>query len=233
MDDKPKVLLAEDDQNLGHLLIEFLEAKGFAPYWVKNGKEALEALDGFNPGIVILDVMMPEMDGFTAAEGIRKKDAQVPIIFLTAKSDILDKSLGFELGADDYLTKPFSMQELVMRIQAVLRRAGQHEPANGADQLEMRIGDFFFKYSTRELAHKGEIKKLTTKEADLLKLLAAKNGNLLPREEALQSIWGDDSWFNGRSMDVFISKLRKYLKQDTRIEILNVHGLGFKLLVKD
>ena len=227
MSEKIKILLAEDDNNLGSLLDSFIKAKGYEVELARNGKIALERFNEGNFQFVILDVMMPEMDGFTVAKEIRAVDSKVPILFLTAKTMKEDKLEGFALGADDYLTKPFSMEELVARIEAILKRTNTDEkPLN----TSYTIGKFSFDPETRMLRIGDEENKLTTKENHLLKLLAKNKNEVLDRQAALRSIWGDDNYFNGRSMDVYIAKLRKILKADDSIEIMNVHGRGFKLI---
>jgi len=227
MSDKIKILLAEDDNNLGSLLDSFIKAKGYDVELARNGKIALEKFNEGNFQFVILDVMMPEMDGFTVAKEIRSVDTKVPILFLTAKTMKEDKLEGFALGADDYLTKPFSMEELVARIEAILKRTSNtDQPIN----TTYTIGKFSFDPETRMLRNGENENKLTTKENHLLKLLAKNKNEVLDRQAALRSIWGDDNYFNGRSMDVYIAKLRKILKEDESIEIMNVHGRGFKLI---
>lgn len=224
---KLKVLLAEDDSNLSTLLEEYLSLKGFDVSLFNDGRSAL---DGFREGqydICLLDVMMPKLDGFGLAKEIRKINKEVPIIFLTAKSMKEDKIEGFDLGADDYITKPFSMEELLARVKAVLRRTSR-----GNDEPEPSIykfGKFEFDYDHQLLHINGDEKKLTTKESELLRMLCKYKNRVLEREEALNSIWGNDSYFTARSMDVFITKLRKYLKADPNIQIINIHGTGYKL----
>lgn len=225
-----KLLIAEDDSNLGDLLNEYLQAKSFETTLTRNGKEALEAFRGEHFDLCIFDVMMPEKDGFTLAKDVQKINPEVPIIFLTAKSMKEDKIEGFKLGADDYLTKPFSMEELLLRIQAILRRTKKEREEQKQEEFE--IGDFHFNSKLQELTINGEMQKLTSKENDLLRLLALNLNDVLDRSHALNRIWGDDSYFNSRSMDVYITKLRKYLRPDEKLEIVNVHGKGFKLLVK-
>lgn len=229
--DKIKILLAEDDANLGKILKTYLEAKGFEVDLFVNGEEALL---GFHKNteyqILVLDVMMPIMDGFTLAENIRKTDKVIPIIFLTAKSLEEDKLKGFSMGGDDYITKPFNMELLLARINAIVRRINNVYDEK-VEKTDYTIGDFVFEYNHQRLIYKGTTQKLTSKEADLLKLLCEHTNEVLDRRIALNRIWKDDSYFNARSMDVYITKLRKYLKQDSRIQIINVHGIGFKLLV--
>lgn len=227
--EKTKVLLVEDDPNLGSLLKEYLEAKGYSTVLATNGKQGYDVFSKDKFGICILDVMMPIKDGFTLAKEIRVLDANIPIMFLTAKSMKEDAIEGFTLGADDYMTKPFSMEELLLRIKAILRRT-DNKTIKNADQEEFKIGKYKFDYKHQILDLKGVQHKLTTKEAELLKLLCLHINDVLDRNFALKSIWNDDNYFNGRSMDVYIAKLRKYLKEDTAVELINVHGKGFKLL---
>ena len=224
---KLKVLLAEDDENLGLLLNNYLRAKGFETDLARNGKIALEKFNSSDYQFLIFDVMMPEMDGFELAKEIRLIDQKIPILFLTAKGMKEDKLEGFSAGADDYLTKPFSMEELVARMQAILKRAGINEEEA---VTEYKIGNFTFDPEKRIIEINGEVNKLTTKENQLLRLLAKNKNKVLDRQAALRSIWGDDNYFNGRSMDVYIAKLRKLLKEDEKIEIMNIHGKGFKLI---
>ncbi len=228
---KKRILLAEDDDNLGLLLQTFLKAKDFDTDLARNGKHAYEKFNDRTYDFCIFDVMMPEMDGFTLAKEVRLIDPKVPILFLTAKSMQEDKLIGFTSGADDYMTKPFQMEELLARINAILRRTNSTEKSESNE--EYSIGIFKFNSRTRVLASPTEEKKLTTKEAQLLHLLFKNQLDVLDRQAALRAIWGDDNYFNGRSMDVYIAKLRKTLKEDNRIEIMNVHGKGFKLLLND
>lgn len=224
------ILLAEDDDNLGQLLQTFLKAKGYQVELARNGKHAYEKYTDGHFDFCIFDVMMPEMDGFTLAKEVRLIDPKVPILFLTAKAMKEDKLEGFESGADDYMTKPFTMEELLARIEAILRRTG------GSDNEEseiQQIGTIQYEPVSRILHLKEEDKKLTTKEGQLLHLLCKNRNEVLDRQAALRAIWGDDNYFNGRSMDVYIAKLRKLLKEDERIEILNIHGKGFKLIVHE
>jgi len=227
MSDKIKILLAEDDDNLGLLLNSFIKAKGFEVDLARNGKEALEKYNNGNYQFLILDVMMPELDGFSVAKEVRNIDKKVPILFLTAKTMKEDKLEGFSIGADDYLTKPFSMEELVARIEAILKRS---EVNNSPLQTEYQVGKFTFDPEKRTISLDGKEERLTTKENHLLKLLSKNKNEVLDRQAALRAIWGDDNYFNGRSMDVYIAKLRKILRQDESIEIMNIHGRGFKLI---
>ena len=227
MSDKLRILLSEDDNNLGMLLESYIKAKGYEVDLARDGKQALEKFNNGNYHFAILDVMMPEMDGFTVAKEIRLIDKKIPILFLTAKSMKEDKLEAFAIGADDYLTKPFSMEELVARIEAILKRSSN--PEDAVDDT-YTIGRFTFDPMKRVIDIDGEENKLTTKESQLLKLLAKNKNQVLDRQAALRAIWGDDNYFNGRSMDVYIAKLRKILKSDEKIEIMNIHGKGFKLL---
>jgi len=226
---KTKVLLAEDDKNLGSVLKAYLEAKGYSTTLCIDGKEALETYKRNDFDFCILDIMMPVMDGFTLAKEIRKMDTQIPILFLTAKSMQEDKIYGFELGADDYLTKPFSMEELLLRIKAIRRRTTEAEKRK-LDTNFFTFGKYNFDHNRQMLTIGKKQQKLTSKEADLLKLLCQNMNSVLDRSIALNKIWYDDSYFNARSMDVYITKLRKYLKEDPDVELINVHGVGFKLV---
>lgn len=228
-----KILLAEDDPNLGMLLQDYLQLKGkFEVTLCQDGDDALKAFTKDQFDVCIFDVMMPKKDGFTLGKEIRKIDPNVPIIFATAKAMIEDKSEAYNLGGDDYITKPFRIEELLLRINALLRRMSAPEN-NPATDLPTRfeIGNYTFDYTAQLIINGSAQQKVSTKEAELLRLLCLKKNEVLTREEALISIWHDDNYFNGRSMDVFLSKLRKYLKEDPKVEIINVHGKGYKLLV--
>ncbi|MFN7295242.1 MAG: response regulator transcription factor [Bacteroidota bacterium] len=229
---KPRVLLVEDDPNLGNLLLEYLQAKEYDTTLAVNGKEGLTQFKNNVFDVCIFDVMMPVMDGFTLAREVRKLDAETPIVFLTAKSMKEDTIEGFNAGGDDYLTKPFSMEELLLRLKAILRRT-KNQTLTNSDQNNFSIGEYKFDFNLQKLDVNGKAQKLTTREAELLKLLCINVNDVLDRTFALKSIWHDDNYFNGRSMDVYIAKLRKYLKEDSNLEIVNVHGKGFKLLVKN
>jgi two-component system OmpR family response regulator len=226
---KPKILLAEDDENLGQLLHTYLQSKGYEVTLTRNGKKAFQAFTAGNYTFCIFDVMMPEMDGFTLAKEIRELDKKIPILFLTAKAMKEDKLQGFAIGADDYLTKPFSMEELLARLEAILRRV--EGPSKSADE-QLMVGTIPYEPELRVLHLKDGSKKLTTKENQLLHLLVKNEREILDRQSTLRAIWGDDNYFNGRSMDVYIAKLRKLLKEDPSIEIMNIHGKGFKLIIK-
>lgn len=228
-----KILLVEDDPNLGLLLQDYLQLKGkFEVVLCVDGEEGLKAFSKQEFDLCILDVMMPKKDGFTLGKEIRKINQQVPIIFATAKAMMEDKASAYDLGGDDYITKPFRIEELLLRINALLKRVTIKEAADVVPvETQFQIGDYTFDYTTQLIHYKGQQQKLSTKEAELLQLLCLKKNAVLTREEALLSIWHDDNYFNGRSMDVFLSKLRKYLREDPKVEILNVHGKGYKLLV--
>ena len=228
MDDNIKIMLCEDDENLGMLLREYLQAKGFSAELYPDGEAGYRAFMKQKYDICILDVMMPKKDGFTLAQEIRQANADVPIIFLTAKQlkeDILE---GFKIGADDYITKPFSMEELTFRIEAILRRVQGKKPT---EETTLVLGSFTFDTQKQILSRGDEKTKLTTKESELLTLLYQHANEVLQRDFALKTIWIDDNYFNARSMDVYITKLRKHLKGDEDVEILNVHGKGYKLII--
>ena len=228
MNKEIKILLVEDDANLGSITSQYLMAKGFNCHWEENGELGYQSFVKNEYDLVILDVMMPVKDGFSTAKDIRGIDKNIPIIFLTAKSMKEDTLKGFEIGGDDYITKPFNMDELVARINAILKRVTTDSDSY-FDDLE--IGKLTFNPKMQILSMGDFSVTLTTKESDLLTLLYKNKNNILDRNHALKAIWGDDNYFNGRSMDVYIAKLRKYLKQDDQIQILNVHGRGFKLLL--
>ena len=221
-----KILLVEDDQTLGYILKEYLEMKDFSVTWTKNGVEGLAALEQSIFDLCILDVMMPEMDGFTMAQEARALGNSIPLLFLTAKSLKVDVLKGFSLGADDYIIKPMEEEELVARIHAILNRSAS---ATIQEPTLFTIGNYEFDSSNQKLSYEGEDKYLTERESQVLKLLCINKGNLLSRQYVLKAIWGKSDYFNRRSMDVFISKLRKYLSKDERIQIMNVHGSGFIL----
>ncbi|OWY21350.1 DNA-binding response regulator [Sphingobacteriales bacterium UPWRP_1] len=226
----PKLLLVEDDPNLGDILREYLSMKGYDTTLCENGAEGFNSFAKNRFDMCILDVMMPVMDGFTLAKKIREKNEFVPIIFLTAKSMKEDKVEGFKVGGDDYLTKPFSMEELKLRIDAIWRRCQQQANAPTTVPDEFAIGSYIFKPTQQTLEQNGETIKLTTKESALLVMLCQNKNSITEREITLKTIWGEDNYFTARSMDVFITKLRKYLKEDPNINIINVHGKGYKLI---
>jgi two-component system, OmpR family, response regulator len=226
-DEKVKILLCEDDENLGMLLREYLQTKGYDADLQPDGEAGYKAFTRGKFDLCVLDVMMPKKDGFALAADIRSINTDVPIIFLTAKSMKEDILQGFKLGADDYLSKPFSMEELLSRIESILRRVRGKKVK---DVVVFNIGAFVFDAQKQVLTIDGENKKLTTKESELLRLLASNANNILERNYALKSIWEDDNYFNARSMDVYITKLRKLLKDDPNVAIINIHGKGYKLI---
>ena len=227
-----KILLVEDDPNLGLLLQDYLQLKGkFEVVLCKDGDEGLRAFTKNSFDLLILDVMMPKKDGFTLGKEIRRINDKVPIIFATAKGMIEDKTQAFNLGGDDYITKPFRIEELLLRINALLKRVNNSEKSEEEKQTHFKIGKYNFDYTTQMISIGETHQKLSTKEAELLRLLCLRKNEVLTREEALLNIWHDDNYFNGRSMDVFLSKIRKYLKDDSSVEIINVHGRGYKLLI--
>jgi DNA-binding response OmpR family regulator len=225
-----KILLAEDDSNLGTLLKNYLIARNYETTLCVNGTQALGTFSEGTFGLCILDIMMPEMDGLSLAKEIRKSNADIPIIFLTAKNQKEDILEGFKSGADDYITKPFSMEELLYRIEAILRRTtASSSSVNRKDNIYF-IGTYSFDPLKQILFYNEKPNKLTTKESELLELLCKHGNEILERNYALKTIWIDDNYFNARSMDVYITRLRKYLKNDTSVKILNVHGKGYKLI---
>ena len=230
MDDKMKILLCEDDENLGMLLREYLQAKGYDTELCTDGEAGYKAFLKDKYDLCVLDVMMPKKDGFTLARDIRQASEDTPVIFLTAKTLKEDVLAGFKLGADDYITKPFSMEELTLRIEAILRRV---RGKKSRERTLYKIGSFTFDTQKQILARGEEQTKLTTKESELLSLLCAHANEILQRDFALKTIWIDDNYFNARSMDVYITKLRKHLKADENGVIINIHGKGYKLITPD
>ena len=231
---KPSILLVEDDANLSMVLQDYLEMLNYEITLCRNGKEGLNAFRTGDFHMCILDIMMPVMDGFMLAEEIRKINDTIPIVFLTAKSLKEDRIKGFRLGCDDYISKPFSTEELSLRIQAILKRCMANYPSENFKEADKiyQLGQFHYDPKNMILRLGPDEKILTRKENALLKLLVENKNQLLTREVALKSVWGDDDYFIGRSMDVFIAKLRKYLREDPEISITNVHGTGFKLEMK-
>lgn len=226
--EKSKILLCEDDENLGMLLREYLMAKEYDVTLMPDGETGYNAFMNDRFDLCILDVMMPKKDGFTLASEIRKINGVVPIIFLTAKSLKEDVLEGFKIGADDYIAKPFSMEEMLFRIEAIMRRITGKKCKN---TTEFRLGDLTFDSQKQLLISKNSQTKLTTKESELLLLLVQNANNILERNYALKTIWVEDNYFNARSMDVYITKLRKILREDPNVEIINIHGKGYKLIV--
>jgi two-component system OmpR family response regulator len=223
-----RILLAEDDTNLGVLLRNYLSAKNYETDLFTDGRQALNAFPTKPFGLCLLDIMMPEMDGITLAKEIRNTNPEIPIIFLTAKNQEEDIIDGFKSGADDYITKPFSMEELLYRIEAILRRSTS--PAISKNKEIYTIGGYKFDPLKQMLLFEEVSIKLTTKESELLELLCLHGNEILERNFALKTIWIDDNYFNARSMDVYITRLRKYLKKDPTVKILNIHGRGYKLI---
>ncbi|MBN2519460.1 MAG: response regulator transcription factor [Bacteroidales bacterium] len=229
MMNKLRILLVEDDENLGTLLKEYLNAKNYDTELYTNGEKGFKAFINNFFDLCILDIMMPVKDGFSLAKEIRMINSDIPIIFLTAKSLKEDVLEGFKIGADDYITKPFSMEELIVRIEAIIRRTNKEKIKE--TEYIFKIGKYTFDSNKQLLISENKKQRLTTKESELLRLLCTNINNILDRDFALKSIWYDATYFNARSMDVYITKLRKYLKDDPSIEILNIHGKGFKLLI--
>ena len=225
---KPKILLCEDDTNLGMVLKNYLELNDYDVILERDGRLGLAAFQREKFDICLLDVMMPNMDGFTVAEEIRDINPDVPLFFLSAKTMKDDIIQGYKLGADDYITKPFDSEVLLHKIKAILKRNEEmhKEEANA----EFDLGKYHFNPRLRELTVNGKVQTLSPKENELLKMLSEYKNDLLPREAALKKIWGSDTYFNGRSMDVYIAKLRKYLREDAKLEIVNIHGNGFRLV---
>lgn len=227
---KPQILLVEDDENLGRVIKDYLTICNFEVSLCPNGEIGWNQFKSATFDACILDVMLPQRDGFTLAEMIRKENELIPILFLTAKSSKEDVINGFKIGADDYITKPFNIEELVLRLDVFLKRSKGN---NNAQKDNFEIGNYHFDYPNLSLKYEQESQSLTQKEADVLRILCMHAGNVVKREDILLPIWGSDDYFAGRSLDVFISKLRKFLKNDTRVEIQNVHAVGFKLMVRN
>jgi len=223
----PSILLIEDEPALGMIVKDSLEVRGFTVRYAADGVEGLALFQQQCPDIVVTDVMMPRLDGFSLAEQIRRENANVPILFLTARSQPADVVRGFELGGNDYLKKPFSMDELIVRIRA---RLGQPAPAAPASTV-LSIGQYQFDYAKQRLGYQGQEEVLTHREAELLRCLYEQRNQVLKRATVLQSLWGDDNFFNGRSLDVFITRLRRYLRHDPQVQIVNVRGIGYKLII--
>lgn len=224
---KPHILLVEDDLNLGYLLTDVLEMNDFTVKLCRDGEAGLKAYENGHFDLCLLDVMLPAQDGFTLARKIKAQDAQVPVVFLTARSLKNDKLNGFDIGADDYVTKPFEEEELVARLRAVIRRSQKEGDAPAA--TEFQIGRYVFDASNQLLKLGDSEKRMTERESQVLRMLCLHRNRILKRNELLKAVWGDDDYFMGRSLDVFIAKLRKYLKEDPAVSIENVHGVGFML----
>lgn len=226
------ILLVEDDFNMGELVKDALQENNFDVTLCRDGKEGLSAFIKGSFNIVILDVMMPVMDGFTLAERLKKLNPDIPFMFMTAKSMTEDRIRGFELGADDYLTKPFSIKELVMRINVIARRIHGSMVAD-SENSRFPLGALLFDYAKRELGTNGEPGRISSKEAELLKLFCMNPNKVVRRDFLLRNVWGDDDYFSSKSMDVYISRLRKLLKPEPSVQIINIHGTGYRFLVPE
>lgn len=226
---KAKLLVVEDDPNLGDILKEYLEMKGYEPTLCRDGEEGWNKFKKDKYDLCLLDIMMPKKDGFTLAKEIKKVQENLPILFLTAKNQKDDIIEGLKIGADDYLTKPFSMEELLLRIRAILRRTQKSTEISALKTYT--FGDFVLHYDQQIIEGPEGKHRLTSKENELIRLLASEINKLVNRSHALKQIWGDDSYFNARSMDVYLSKIRKILKDDPKVQIITIHGEGFKLIV--
>lgn len=231
MTEKAKILLVEDDHNFGSVLKSYLEMNDFLVDWIDDGKHALHTFHAGNYQLCVLDIMLPNVDGISIARSIKELNPEIPFIFLTAKTLKEDILKGYQTGADDYLTKPFDSEVLIYKIKAILQRKNMANKSLGQDQDIFQLGKYTFEYRVRTLIFVNKTIKLSPKEAELLKLLCTHKNDILYRDLALKSIWGEEGYFTTRSMDVYITKLRKYLKSDPRIEILNVHGNGFRLMI--
>jgi len=223
--EKLKILLAEDDLNLGVLLVDYLESEGFEVKLCKDGEIALRAFQSSAFDLCLLDVMLPKLDGFSLAKEIRSKDKVIPVIFITARSSKEDKLKGYDLDADDYVTKPFDEEELLWKIKAVIRRIPENKTETKAEIVN--LGAYVFDPNNQSLTIAGKIKRITEKESDILKYLSSHQNKVIKREDMLKEIWGENDYFFGRSLDVFITKMRKYLKEDPNLSIENVFGVGF------
>ncbi|RAI97676.1 DNA-binding response OmpR family regulator [Chitinophaga skermanii] len=226
-----KVLLVEDENVLAGVVKETLAMKGFDVTIATNGVEGLQLFQLLQPSICIVDIMMPKKDGITLVTEIRAINDQIPLIFLTAKSEVQDVIKGFQVGADDYMKKPFSIEELIMRMQALLKRVQAKPTAKKSDTQYLLIGDYQFDYPRQTLHHPNGVQRLSQREADILKMLADNLHQITARKDMLMEIWGDDSFFNARNMDVYMTRMRKFLQYDERIQIVNVRGKGYKLIV--
>ena len=230
-ENKARILLCEDDQNLGKVLKHYLELNDFEVVLERDGRLGLAAFQREKFDLCLLDVMMPNMDGFQLAEAIRDVDPDIPLFFISAKTMKEDIIQGYKLGADDYITKPFDSEVLLMKIKAMLKRNDEQNKESGKQEYD--LGIFHFIPRLRELHHNGQVQLLSPKESEVLEILAVHKNDLTPKSLALKKIWGSDTYFNGRSMDVYVAKLRKYFKDDPRIEITSIHGNGFRLTVPE
>ena len=231
MGDKKKVFMVEDDQNFGTVMKSYLEINGFEVTWVKDGNNALKTFLTGHFDICILDVMLPNVDGFTIGRKIKAREEDIPLIFLTAKTLKEDILQGFGIGADDYVTKPFDSEILIAKINAILNRSSSKEDENAPSLFQ--LGRIAFNFELRTLTSPDTVNQLSPKEAELLKMLCLDLNKVMPREKALKRIWGENSYFTTRSMDVYITKLRKYLREEPKIEIVNIHGSGYLLRLKE
>ena len=223
--EKLKILLAEDDLNLGFLLVEYLETEGFEVKLCKDGEVALRAFQNNSFDLCLLDVMMPKLDGFSLAKQIRSKDKIIPVIFITAKSLKEDKLKGYDLDADDYITKPFDEEELLWKIKAVIRRIPESKSEHKVGFI--KLGEYIFDFNNQSLTINSKTKRITEKESDIISYLYIHKNSVIKREDMLKDLWGENDYFLGRSLDVFITKIRKYLKEDPNLSIENVFGVGF------
>ncbi len=229
---KATILLLEDDENLGFVTKDKLEDAGYFVKLCIDGEEAIKTIQTDHVDLCLLDIMLPKMDGFTVGKIIKEKDERIPILFVSARSQKVDKIKGLKLGADDYVTKPFDFDELLLRIQNILSRSVQRRKIKSEEPKIHHIGNYIFHVNNQFLELDGVRQKLTKKEADLLHLLCLNINDVLSRDEALMEVWGVSDYFSGRSMDVYISKIRKFLKKDPKIEIINIHGVGFKMAIE-
>lgn len=225
-----KVLLVEDEWQLGQIVKDSLEMRGFEMLYATDGKEGLALFKEQRPDVVVVDIMMPNMDGFMLTTEIRKEDKFTPIIFLTAKSQTADVVKGFEVGGNDYLKKPFSMDELIVRIKSLLQRYNEQPPPPDTSEGGVIIGQYAFNYTKQTLTRNNISEFLSHREAEILRRLYDNKNEIMERKKVLLDLWGDDNFFNARSMDVFITKLRRYLKEDPRVQIVNIRGVGYKLI---
>ncbi len=231
MNDTKKVFMVEDDQNFGTVMKSYLEINGFQVTWVKDGNNALKTFVSGHFDICILDVMLPNIDGFTIGREIKNREEDIPLIFLTAKTLKEDVLQGFGIGADDYVTKPFDSEILIAKINAILNRSAYKDSEHTPSLFS--LGKIEFNYELRTLTSPAHVNQLSPKEAELLKMLCLDMNKVMPREKALKTIWGENNYFTTRSMDVYITKLRKYLKEEPKIEIVNIHGSGYLLRIKE
>lgn len=229
MNEPIRLLLIEDEAVLAGVVKETLEMKGFEVLYAADGIAGWQLYREHKPDVCVIDIMMPKKDGLTLVQDIRATDTHTPLIFLTAKSEVRDVLKGFHAGADDYIRKPFSMEELILRIHALLKRTRAQVPASPASG-QIYLGGYVFDHQRQELHYGGDVQRLSQREADVLKMLSDNLNNITSRKEMLLSIWGDDSFFNARNMDVYITRMRKYLRHDDNLQIVNVRGRGYKLL---